>query len=100
MRKPGAVLMMSLAILAFVAGPSADAGGKKASVEPGKYKGWGPDIDEIEIVKSFRSADYNAIVVTKIDTSSTPLPDEKEKSFQSVKSVLDGFAETLTEALR
>jgi hypothetical protein len=93
-------LVIVLALLAAIAG-SADARGKKpASVEPGKYKEWGPDIDEIEIVKTFKLADYDSIVVVPFDTSAAPLPDAKERSYTSVKTVLDGYTDTFVEALR
>lgn len=70
------------------------------STAPGKYKEWGPDIDEMEVVKTFAIADYDKIVVLPFDTSATPLPDAKEKSYNTIKSVLDGYTLTLVEAFR
>jgi hypothetical protein len=75
-------------------------GGKPAPTAPGTYKEWGQDIDRIEIVKSFKIADYDKIVVQTFDTSASPLPDPKEKSYNSIKSVLEGYTQTLVEALR
>jgi hypothetical protein len=92
--------LLTLVLTALVVVPIAEARGKKPSRAPGTYKEWGPDIDEIEIVKTFKAADYDSIVVTKIDTSKTPLPDSKEKWYESAKTVLNGYTETLTEALR
>jgi hypothetical protein len=90
-------LSLSLALVA----PLAFArGGKPASTQPGTYKAWGPDIDEIEIVKSFKAGDYSKIAVVPFDTSKTPLPDSGEKSYNSVKTVVEGFTETLAEGLR
>ena len=36
---------------------------KPAPTAPGTYKEWGQDIDEIEIIKTFKTADYDKIVV-------------------------------------
>src|SRR5713226_2848587 len=80
--------------------PLVEARGKKPVLTPGKYKEWGPDIDEVEIVKTFKAADYDAIAVAKFDTSKTPMPDPKEKWYESAKTVLGGYTETLTEAMR
>jgi len=75
-------------------------GNAKASTEPGSYQNWGPDIDQIEIVQKFAASDYDRIVVLPFDTSKTPLPDPKEKSYNSIRDVVDSYTETLTEALR
>jgi len=78
----------------------AAARGKDAPTAPGTYKAWGPDIDTIEIVKTFKAADYDTIVVTPFDTAAAPLPEKSEKSYDSVKSALDSYTESFTEALR
>lgn len=54
----------------------------------------------MEILKPFHVADYDKVVVLPFDTSETPLPDPKEKSYETIKSVLDGYTLTLVEALR
>jgi hypothetical protein len=96
-----AVLACLTVFAVFATTQSADARGKKsASTEPGSYKDWGPDIDEIEIKRTFHISDYKTIVVVPFDTSKTDLPDSKEKSYDAVKNVLAGFSGTLTEALR
>lgn len=76
------------------------ARGKAPQTAPGKYKEWGPDIDEMEVVKTFAIADYDKVVVLPFDTKDTPLPDAKEKSYNSIRSVLDGYTLTLVEAFR
>ena len=76
------------------------ARGNKAPMEPGTYKAWGPDIDEMEIVKPFHMADYDKVVVMPFDTSESPLPDPKDRSYDTIRSVLDGYTLTLVEALR
>ena len=91
----------TVAALLFVLAPLALArGNAKPSTEPGSYKDWGPDIDQMEIVKSFKAGDYSRIVVVPFDTSKAALPDAKDRSYNSVKSAVDGYTETLTEALR
>jgi hypothetical protein len=92
------IAMTLLALSLFV--PALIARDKPAPTAPGTYKEWGKDIDEIEIVKTFKIADYDHIVVQTFDTSAAPLPDAKEKSYNSIKSVLDGYTMTLVEALR
>ncbi len=91
-------LLFSLLIL--IAPLALARGNAKPSTEPGTYKEWGPDIDRIEIVKTFRLSDYDRVVVLPFDTSNTPLPKESDKSYASVKSVVDSYTESFTEALR
>jgi hypothetical protein len=95
--KRKAVLLLLLAT--FVAAPAVLARGVKAApTAPGTYKEWGPDIDQMEIVKSFKIADYDRIVVEPFDTSASPLPDDKSRD--TIKSVLDSYTFTLVEALK
>ncbi|HEY4641817.1 MAG TPA: DUF4410 domain-containing protein [Thermoanaerobaculia bacterium] len=93
-QQAAALLLLILAPFAFARGSA------KAVTEPGSYKNWGPDIDQIEIVKAFKVGDYDRVIVLPFDTSKTPLPDPKEKSYDSIRSVVDGYTETLSEALR
>jgi hypothetical protein len=51
---------------------------KKVPTSPGKYAEWGPDIDSIEIVKTFKFADYSKVVVQPLDGSSAPKPEEQD----------------------
>jgi hypothetical protein len=95
-------VLSSLAVFAlFASAPSVEARGRKSvSTEPGTYKEWGPDIDEITINKTFKIADYNTIVVVPFDTSKTTKPGKDEDSYHAVNNVLEGFSGTLSEALR
>ena len=70
-----AVCLLALSLLV----PALYARDKAAPTAPGTYKEWGPDIDQMEIVKTFKVADYDHIVIQPFDTSATPLPDQKEK---------------------
>lgn len=100
MKSARILLSLWFALLAFA--PVLEARGNKAAAktEPGKYKEWGPDIDEIEILKTFKTSDYDRIVVLPFDASATPLPDKKEKSYDSINSVLSTYSSTLVEALK
>jgi hypothetical protein len=91
---------LAVALIALALAPSLLARTKPTPTAPGKYKEWGRDIDEIEIVKPLKLSDYDKIVVVPFDTSAAPLPDKSEKSYNSIKSVLAGYSLTLAEALR
>jgi hypothetical protein len=91
---------LAVALIALALAPSLLARTKPAPTAPGKYKEWGQDIDQIEIVKPLKLSDYDKIVVVPFDTSASPLPEKSEKSYNSIRSVLDGYSLTLAEALR
>ena len=95
--KKFAVLLMAALV---VAAPVYARGKKAASTEPGKYKAWGPDIDEIEIVKKFSFADYKHIVVKPLDTDDTPLPQKDDNTYEPVKKVLASVTEGYVQGLR
>jgi len=67
--------LFAVAVLAIAIAAS---GAKKTPTAPGTYKEWGPDIDSIEIVKTFKASDYSKIVVQPLDTSSTPKAEEAD----------------------
>jgi hypothetical protein len=96
--KARALVLCSLVLLIV---PALYARGKKAApTAPGTYKDWGPDIDEITINQTFKIADYDKIVVEPIDTTSTPLPDQKEKWYGTMKSALAASTEWFMESFR
>lgn len=74
--------------------------GRPAPTTPGTYKQWGPDIDQVEILQSFKIADYDRIVIEPFDTSSTPLPDPKEKWYGTMKSALASYNVWFMEAFQ
>lgn len=78
------------------------ARGKKgsSSTEPGKYKEWGPDIDEIEIIKSFKFADYSKVIVERLDTNDVELPGKDDNTYEPVKKVLASATEGFVQGLR
>jgi len=64
---------------------------KPSPTTPGKYTNWGGQIEKLEIVESFKLADYQRIVVEPLDTSRVPLPKDGAKTYPPVKTVL-GYA--------
>ncbi len=87
-------------LIAVTLAPAAFARGKKtpATTEPGTYKQWGPDIDEIEITKKFTFADYKKIVVEPVDTSAA---DTKDKAVEEVAGVATKeFADQLAKEVK
>ena len=93
-----AVLCLALLVLAA----PAEARRKKsapASTEPGSYKEWGPNIDEIEIVKAFKLADYSKIAVKPLETDDVKLPKEDDNTYEPVKKVLASATETFLKGL-
>jgi len=84
MRKSLLLLLLALA----VALPMQARGKKQVSTEPGKYKEWGPDIDQIEIVKSFKLADYKTIEIEPFGSEGVKLPDKDDNSYDSAMRAL------------
>lgn len=76
---------------------------KKPPTAPGKYEAWGPDIDELEIVRTFKAADYKRVVVEPLDVSKTPPPEDADMAekvskvlAEATKPFLEGLAEEET----
>ena len=91
-------LVLALLILA-APGSAAFAKKKPAPTAPGKYTEWDGEIDELEIVQSFKLADYDRVVVEPFDTSATPLPEEKDNTYAPVKNVLARVTPPFVEGL-
>jgi hypothetical protein len=90
--------LVSILVLSLVV-PALYARGKKAaSTDPGTYKDWGDDIDQIEIMKTFKMADYDHVVVLPFDTTKVPLPDKNAKWYGTLKIALAGYNEAFIEA--
>lgn len=70
-----------------------------ASTEPGTYQKWGPNIDEIEVRKTFSAGDYGTIVVVPFDTDDVELPKKDDNTYEPVKEVLGSVTEPFAEAL-
>jgi len=85
-----------IALAAVIAVPVVAA--KKAPTAPGTYKAWGPDIDELEIVRTFDASDYSNVVVQPLDVSATPRPEDADL-VEKVSNVLSKAAEPFAEGI-
>ena len=96
MRKSLLLLLLAVAIAVPM-----QARGKKqqTSTEPGKYKEWGPDIDEIEILKSFKLDDYKEIIIEPFTSEGVKLPDKDDNSYDSARRALAESPEYLAGGL-
>jgi len=72
---------------------------RKVPVEPGQYKGWGPDIDKIEIVKTFKLSSYSKLVVVPLDVSSVAERGDADLA-DKVDAVLTKATASLLEGIR
>lgn len=93
-------VFVSLLLVVVMAVPLFARGKKSSSTEPGSYKEWGPNIDEIEIVKKFHTADYKNIVVEPFKTADVKMPEKEDNSYKPVSNVLASATETLVSGLR
>lgn len=93
-------VFVSLLLVVAMAVPMFARGKKAASKEPGTYKEWGPNIDELEIVRKFHTADYRNIVVEPFVTADVKMPEQSDNSYKPVQSVLASVTETLVSGLK
>ena len=90
--------LMSSALLVLLALPVM-AAKKAAPTAPGRYTGWGEEIDVLDIKESFKLSDYTKVVVEPFDTDDTPLPEKDDNTYEPVKMVLQEPAGAFTEGL-
>ncbi|MBV9496343.1 MAG: hypothetical protein JOZ54_18990, partial [Acidobacteria bacterium] len=95
--KKSVLLLMLLVVAAM---PMQARGKKSSSTAPGTYKEWGPDIDKIEIVKTFRFSDYRNVVVEPFDTSAAKLPNKDDNSYEDARMTLAASTEGFAQGLR
>lgn len=87
-------------VIVLAAAPTALAGKKKgASTDPGTYKEWKDEIDELEIVKVFKLADYTKVAVQSFDTAETPLPEKSDNTWEPVQKVLSNVEGPLARGI-
>ncbi|MCU1350637.1 MAG: hypothetical protein JWO56_3667 [Acidobacteria bacterium] len=96
MKRFVSVLLLAVAIAA----PAHARGKKAAPTAPGTYKEWGPDIDQLEVVKTFHFGDYKQVVVEPFDTDSVKLPDKDDNSYDAAKKVVASATEGFVQGLR
>ncbi|HEX6177903.1 MAG TPA: DUF4410 domain-containing protein, partial [Thermoanaerobaculia bacterium] len=70
-----------------------------ANTEPGKYEKWGPDIDEIEIVKAFDASSYKNVVVVPVQTDDVKLPEKEDNTYEPVQKILASATDPFAEGL-
>ena len=95
MRTLAAVLALSLALPLL-------AGAKTPPTKPGTYESWGPDIDRIEIVKTFDASQYARLYVEPLDGSQTPASEDEdvaEKAQKVAAQATTPFVEGLAKEL-
>lgn len=90
---------LALMLLATVALPVAARKPKVPPTAPGKYIDWKEEIDELEIVQTFKLSDYAQVSVEPFDTENTPLPEEEDNSYKPVRAVLADAAGPFVQGL-
>ena len=70
-----------------------------APTAPGKYTEWDGEMDELEVVSTFKLADYKSIVVETFDTSSAPLPEKSDNTYGPVQYALAHATLPFTDGL-
>ncbi|MBA8886537.1 hypothetical protein FHW12_000728 [Dokdonella fugitiva] len=91
--------LLSSIVLACVIAP-AQAKHPPAPTAPGSYEDWGPDIDAVEISRTFRLADYERVVLEPLATGAVALPPADENTYEPVKAVLGRFSAVFADGLR
>lgn len=92
-------ICLAVLLLAVIAMPADARKAKGASTAPGKYVEWQDEIDELEIVETFKLSDYAEVSVEAFDTEKTPIPDKDDNTYMPVKSVLVDPAEHFAQGL-
>jgi hypothetical protein len=92
-------LVIALLLLMAVAAPAVARKAKPASTAPGVYVDWKNEVDELEIVETFKLSDYQTVSVESFDTEDTPLPEADDNTYGPVKSVLADSAGPFTQGL-
>lgn len=100
MKRLSTTLLVALCCVLMTTTAFARGRKKAASTEPGTYKEWRGEIDQIEILSSFKLSDYSKIVVAPLDTKETPLPEKGDNTYQPVKQVLASPDDSFLDGLR
>ena len=84
----------------LVAGLSIPAGdGRQDAPPPGNTPSWGDEeVDEIEVVKAFKFADYTGVSVAPLDTSKAPPGEGKEA--KNVQQAIAGVDESFLTGVK
>ncbi|HVT61672.1 MAG TPA: DUF4410 domain-containing protein [Thermoanaerobaculia bacterium] len=90
-------LFLALAVSLPALASSRDKG---RPTQPGKYTEWNGELDELEVVETFKLGDYQRVAVGAFDVSGTPLPDAKDNTYEPVERVLADMSTPLLDGLR
>ncbi len=96
--------LATLAVAGIVLGLATPSLAKKkrqqAATTPGEYSAWMGEIDQLKVVETFQRSAYKTVVVRDFDTTSTPLPDADDNTYEPVKAVLADPETSFLEGLR
>jgi len=92
-------LLLSLCVSVCATAP-VQAKHAPVSTAPGSYEDWGPDIDAVEIARTFRLADYQRLVVEPFSTGDVALPPSDENTYEPVRNTLGRFTTIFAQGLR
>ena len=74
-------------------------GGDGSSMSPGKYKDWERFIDELEIIQPFKLSAYSQVIIFPLETSSTPLPEKDDNTFEPTTKTLSKISQIFIEGI-
>ncbi|HVR98206.1 MAG TPA: DUF4410 domain-containing protein [Thermoanaerobaculia bacterium] len=100
MREPSRTILPLILAVCLASWPAEARPRQKPPTEPGHYAGWNNEIDELDVVRSFKLADYDRIVVEPLDTSETPLPEEDDNSYAPARNVLSTATKPWAKGIR
>ena len=92
-------LLLSLCVSVCATAP-VQAKRAPVSTAPGSYEDWGPDIDAVEIARTFRLADYERLAVEPFATDDVALPPSDENTYEPVRNTLGRFTTIFAQGLR
>ncbi|MBC8086020.1 MAG: DUF4410 domain-containing protein [Phycisphaerae bacterium] len=84
-------------LVALIALPSAPSFAQNSA--PGTYKDWNK-VDAVEIVQSFKFADFAKVVVLPLETSGIKLPAESDNTYAPTKAMVEGSDAHFIDGLR
>lgn len=87
---PGVLLLGLLADTAVAA---------RGTTNPGTYRNWNGDLDEVTIIQPFRLDTYNDIAVESFDVAGVPLPNPNENTYEAVRSALGSIKPAFIQGL-
>jgi Domain of unknown function (DUF4410) len=90
---------LALALLALPWGAAQAKTKTGTPTTPGKYTDWDGEMDSLEVVETFKLAEYDRILVEPLDTSGVELPEVKDNTYAPVRHVLAEAAKPLAAGM-